>query len=111
MKDDQFSDLQELFSGTDERLAGDAFTAEVMAQAESLNRKTIVTRFVISLVLGLLAVPVQEVVLPLAEILVHSLVDLDDRLLAQILAPINSVGGALSVALFGLRVMHKKLFS
>ena len=37
-------------------------------------------------------------------------VDVDDQLLRDLLAPVNTVGGVLSIALLGLRIVHKRLF-
>ena len=43
-------------------------------------------------------------------ILPVSLVDIDDRLLADLLAPVNSVAGLLAVLFLALRFAYKKLF-
>jgi len=44
-------------------------------------------------------------------LLIVSLVRIDNQLVATLLAPINSVGGVLSVTLLLIRAAHKRLFT
>ena len=112
---DQDPKLQALFAQPLDSLAeapaNDAFTEEVMQQTDRLKRKRIILRICLALALALLSPPLQDFALATAQTLVLSLVDLENRLLAQLLAPLNTVGGLLSVVLLVLRAAHKRLFT
>ncbi len=81
-----------------------------MQETDRAKRRTWLRRFAIGLALSLLAAPVQDFGLAFTEILVSSLVEVEQTFVAQILAPINSVGSLLSMLLLGLRIMHKRIF-
>ena len=104
--------LQNLFAtNADQELAGEAFTSGVMTRTDTLKRKVIVRRICVGLLLALLGIPLQDFALALTQVLVISLIELDNQLVAQLLAPVNSVGSLLLIVLFGLRVVHKRIFS
>ena len=104
--------LQQLFATADtEPQPNDPdFTNEVMAGVDRRKRHIIMRRILIGLLLALIAIPLEDAALILTQWLVLSLVNIDNRLLADLLAPINSVGSLLSVVLLALRVFHKRLF-
>jgi hypothetical protein len=103
--------LQRMFAGTDLELAGDNFTTEVMSHADRLKRRRLIRRVLLGFAFALIAIPLEDIGLVLAQFLLSSLVEIDDSLAAELLAPINSVGSLLSFVLLSLRVAHKKLFS
>ncbi len=102
--------LQAWFAEVAEVPAGDDFTARVMGQTRRLRRRRIVRRVSLGLGLALLAVPLQDVAVALTHVLVITLVDLDNALLATLLAPVNTVGSVLSAVLLLLRAGHRRLF-
>lgn len=102
--------LRTLFNQQPE-LPGEAFSVGVMNRADRLRRMFTLRRIVIALVFAAFAAPLQDAGLAATEVLLISLIDIDNMLLAQLLAPINSVAAALSIALFMLRAVHRRLFS
>jgi len=103
--------LRETFANANVELAGDSFTADVMSQADRLKRRLIIRRILVGLVFSLIAIPLEDFVLAFSQFLLMSLVELEDSLAAQLLAPVNSVAGLLSFFLLALRIAHKRLFS
>jgi hypothetical protein len=103
--------LQQMFADSDLALVGDNFTAEVMSHADPLKRRRIIRRVMLGFVVALIAIPLEDIGLALARFLLSSLVEIDDSLAAELLAPVNSVGSLLSFVLLSLRVAHKKLFT
>ena len=61
--------------------------------------------------LALIAVPLEDFVLGITHFLLLTLVELDNTLIADLLAPVNSVGSLLSLILLTLRIAHKQLFN
>ena len=109
--DDLDPNLQAVFLSDGPDLAGEDFAGQVMSQTDAIRRKKIIMRICIGLILSLLGIPLQDFALATTQVLGVSLFELDSRLLAQVLAPVNSVGSLLSVVLLGLRVIHKRLFA
>ncbi len=103
--------LDQVFCQLDEDLPSTAFTEMVMAQADQQKRWRIARRVAVAILLGLIGIPLQDFALALAHILAVSLIDLERGLVAQLLAPVNSVGALLSVVLLGLRIVHKRIFA
>ncbi len=110
--------LQTLFANAKQDLAGEAFTTQVMSQTK-LKHSADIGRIGVGLVLAscawLLATPLQDAVQLLTQSLtlslIVSLIDLDDRWLAQILSPVNNIASLLALGLFGLRIAYRKIFS
>ena len=92
-------------------LAGVEFTTSVMSGADKLKRRAVIRRIFLGLGLALIGIPLQDFALAISQVLVLSVVALDDLLLAQILAPVNTVGSLLSLVVLGLRIVHKRIFS
>jgi len=109
--DDLNPRLQALFADPGQEMAGEAFTAQVMTQTDKLKRRKVIRRLCVGLLFALLAVPMQDIAMATTHVLVRSLIEVDDSLLAQILAPVNTVGSLLSFVLLGLRLLHNRLFS
>ena len=103
--------LDELFSEFGDDLPGEQFTGEVMVRTDRAKRWIVARRIVLGVLLGLLAIPLENFALAFAHILAVTLIDLEHGLAAQLLAPLNTVGSLLSVILLGLRIAHKRIFA
>jgi hypothetical protein len=103
--------LQALFAQSEENLPADQFTTQVMQGARKVRVRAIARRALFAVLLAGLAMPLQDFALEFAHVLIVSLVQIENDLVAQLLAPINSVGGALSLTLLLIRAGHKKLFT
>ena len=99
------------FDNAKQDLVGVEFTTRVMSGADKLKRRAVARRILLGLGLALIGIQLQDYALALSQILVLSVVALDDLLLAQILAPVNTVGSLLSLVVLGLRIVHKRIFS
>lgn len=108
--DDREPMLENVFSNAREELAPDAFTEQVMLHTDRAKRRAIPTRAALALALALLGIPVQDVALELSQVLVVALVPIQNTLLAQLLAPVNTVAGLLTVVLLVIRAAHRRLF-
>ena len=112
MTNDRDAVLLELFTEADRTLDDGAFTESVLKRTYGL-----VVR------LGLLAVGIAIVVLAsalvmglspwtvaqqLSNVLTTSLIDLGEGWAAWILAPVNSIGGALVISAKGARMLYKR---
>ncbi len=107
--------LQTLFAEAQQELVDDAFTDLVMEQTGNFKHRKTAVRIsqglVLVLALALLAIPLQDAGMALTQVLLMSLIELEDGPLNQLLAPANSIGGLLSTVLLGLRLIHKRIFS
>lgn len=106
--DDRDPGIQRLFNMADEALAGEAFVADVLSRAERHRRRVIATRIGVGLACALVALPFQDIMFELAQI---PLISIEDGWRAQLLAPFNNVGAPLSLAVIGLRILYRKVFS
>lgn len=102
--------LQQMFAHANLQLAGDTFTTEVMSQVDKLKRRVIIRRVLLGLTIALITIPLEDFVLGLSHFLLLTLVELDNTLVAELLAPVNSVASLLSLILLTLRIAHKRLF-
>lgn len=102
--------IQALFAETNEPLGAEGFTDDVLVSARKLRRRVLVRRIVIGFVLFLAGIPFEEFVLQLSQLLMTTLVAMDDSVAAQILAPVNTLGGLLSAVLLSIRLTYRKLF-
>jgi hypothetical protein len=103
--------LAAVFDAAQADLPEGAFVERVMHGVDVLHRRAVAQRVGMGLLFSLLAMPLQDMVIPLTHVLVQSLIEVDNRLLAEMLAPVNTVGGALSFVLLALRAGHKRLFT
>ena len=115
MTEQRDSTLQALFAKTQQDLEDDVFTAEVMVRVDRLKRQQGLRRIGIDLllVLGawLIYEPLQSSVYSAMPSLMSSLVDLDNRLLAEFLLPVNNVVSILLLVAIGLRSAYRRFFS
>ena len=102
--------IKSLFAAAETPLSDDLFTQSVLTEAEQLKRRLLIRRILIAVALFALSIPLEDYVLSLSQVLLVSLVELPDSLASQLLSPVNSVGGLLSVVVLSTKVMHKKLF-
>ena len=115
MTDDRDPTLQALFASAEQDLAREAFTAQLMLRVDKLKRRKIMTWICIDLLLvacaWLLATPLQTAVNFLIPGLSTSLIGLDNRLLAELLLPVNNVASLLALLLIGVRSTYRRLIS
>ena len=102
--------IKALFDDAETPLSDDTFTKNVLTEAEQVKRRLLIRRILIGVAVFALSIPLEDFVLALSQVLLVSLYELPDSLASQILAPINSVGGLLSVIVLSMRLMHKRLF-
>jgi hypothetical protein len=114
MTNDRDPALRSLFQTAREEIQDEAFTTQVMSQIEQRRRRTITGWVGIALVLApcawLLGTVLQDAVLLLTQVLPSTLVDLDNRWLTQLLAPVNSISGLVALGVLGLRALFRKIF-
>ena len=103
-------ELEQLFATPTPVPDAEPFQRSVMAAADRSKSYRILRRALLALVLSLLAIPGQDLALAVSQLMIVRLVEIESALAAEVLAPVNSVGGMLSVFLFGLRAAHRRLF-
>ena len=109
--EDRDPQLQALFAQAYAEPAAQPFTEQVLRETDGLRRRALIRRIGLAVLLMLIAIPLEDFALEFAQLLIVSLVEVDNQLVGELLAPINSVGGALSLTLLGIRAAHKKLFT
>lgn len=109
-KEIQPIDIKVLFSDIDTPDEAESFTGRVMEGTEQLRFQKNARRIAFGVLVALLLPPIQDFGLVLTQVMLVSVLPLEGGLLAELLAPINSVGAVLSVVLFSLRVFYKRLF-
>lgn len=102
--------IKALFDAAEAPLGDDAFTASVLNKAGKLKRRIIIRRVLIGVVIFLAGIPLEDSILALSQILLVSLVEIPEGVVSQLLEPLNSVAGLLSVILVSMKVAHRKLF-
>ena len=115
MTDERHPMIQALFANAEEDLAGDDFVARVMERTQKQVNKTLLAWVCV----GLLVLPIvwmltafaQDSVYLLTRSLTTSLFDLDHKLLAQVVSPVNNFGFMLALIVVGLRMVYRKIFS
>lgn len=114
MTNDHDPRLETLFAISEQDLAEEAFTANVMSHIDRMRRRTAALWGGVALVLAicawLISIPLLNAMSLVTQILPSTLVDLDNSWLAQVFAPINSIGGLVVLGLIGLRAAYRKIF-
>ena len=103
------SELDALFADADTPRGAEAFTARVMADTAHVSRLKYARRLAVALALAVVAIPMHEVGEQAAFLLATDLIALPPSLVADILAPLNSVGGLLTGVLLGLRSLYFRM--
>ena len=99
--------LQRLFTEARQDLDGEDFVVQVMALTQKRKTKLVVGRIGIGLALAVLAISLQDAVVLLTQIPV---IELDEGLMGELVAPINHLGALLSLGLILARVAYRKIF-
>ena len=115
MNSDHDPVIEAIFSRAKEELAGERFTASVMARTDSLKRRAMLGWLLSFLAVAagfwMLSGPLHEVAALMNQVLPTTLVDMEDRLVGQLLAPLNSIAGPIAVMVFGLNMLYRKVFA
>jgi hypothetical protein len=115
MTDDRDSTLQARFAEAERELPAEAFSAQVMTRIEAFERRARFARMALGLALAacawLLAVPLQGAANLLVQGLASPLIPIDDRLLGELLLPVNNVAAAALLGLMALSLAYRKIFS
>lgn len=115
MTTDQDPLLHSLFAIAEQDMSGEPFTTEVMSQIDRQRRSAIIVWICVGLVLlaclWLISAPLLNAINLATQVLPRSLVELDDRWLARILSPVNSIGAVVAFGFLGLRMAYRKIFS
>ncbi len=115
MTDDRDLALQALFADAERPLTDTAFADAVMSRVDRRRRRTRSARICLGLALALgawLIAPTLQAVAHLAtQAVTLPLVPLDNPLLAQVLAPVNSIAGAGALGLAGLWHACRSIFA
>jgi hypothetical protein len=114
-RDDRDLGLLAMFAEAEQELPAEAFSAQVMARIEAQGRRPRLARIALGLALAiclwLLAAPLQGAAGLLLQGLALPLVPLDDRLLGELLLPLNNVAAAALLLLAALGLVWRKIFS
>ena len=115
MTDDRDPTLQALFADAQQDLRDDPFAEQVMEKVARLKRRRALGWIGVDLLLvvcvWLLAEPLQNAVYLIMPRLTTILVELENRLLAEILLPVNNVASVLVLGLMALRSAYRRIFS
>ena len=115
MTDARDPGLQAMFDSAREDTADEAFVARVMGDVEKGQRRTIISWIVAGLLLApvawWLATPLLGAIGLATRLLPDTLITVEEGLLAQLLAPVNSVAGAVGLAFLGVWAAYRKIKS
>ena len=107
--------LESLFAAASHELLRDDFAERVMSRVDSSRHRAILGWIVIGVAavtfIFLLSGPLMQAVDLGMRVLPESLVELDDRTLTRLFAPVNSVAGAVGLGFLGLKFAYGKIFS
>lgn len=114
MTTDRDPQLASLFQSAEEEFTDEVFTSRVMSAVERRRRRSIIGWVISGLVLAssawLLVFILQDAVFLLMQILPATIFDMDNRWVAQLLAPVNSVSGLFGLGALGLWAAFRKFF-
>ena len=115
MTADRDPTLQSLFAIAKQDCIADEFTDRVISRIDKLRRRALIGWVAAGLVLAafalLLTEPVLYTVNLATQVIPKSLLEMDDSIVAQFVAPVNSIAGIVALGLLGLRMAYKKIFS
>jgi len=105
--------LERLFATAREEFSGDAFIARVMSEIDRLRRRATVTWTIVGVLLVALALlltpSLTAAVTLLTQVLPVSLIEIDNRHVAEALAPVNSIAGIAGLTFLLLLFAIRKL--
>ncbi|MDJ0904936.1 MAG: hypothetical protein QNI96_02850 [Woeseiaceae bacterium] len=114
MTDDRDPGLQALFDAAPRAAGNSDFVARVMADIDSMRRRTVAGWAVAILVLApvawWLSAPVMGAVNLATRLMPESLVTIESAWMEQLLAPINSFAGAAGMIFLGVWWFYRKIF-
>lgn len=114
MKTDRDPALESLFAIARQDAVDDDFANQLMAKIDGLRRRAMIGWASVGVAmlaaLSLMAGPLTHAASFATQLLPETLVDIDDRLFAQLLAPVNSIAGAAGLGFLLLRLAYKKIF-
>jgi len=106
--------LASLFKNAEQEYSDEAFTTSVMSEVENRRRRSIIGWVISGLLLAscawFLVLILQDAVILLTQILPETIIDLENRWIARLLAPVNSISGLLGLAGLSLWLAFRKLF-
>jgi len=102
--------LQSLFTDAYDDLNAVEFEHQVLQETSILHRNKFLKRGLLGLCMALVAMFLQDYTLAISQVLLVTLIKLESGLAAELLVPINSVGGLLSAVLLVIRAAHNRLF-
>lgn len=115
MTDERDPGLQAMFEAAREDTADEAFVARVMADVEKGQRRTVIGWVIAGLLLAPLAwwlsAPLLGAIDLASQLLPESLVVVEEQWLTQLLAPVNSVAGAVGLVFLVAWAAYKKISS
>ncbi len=115
MTEDRDPMLQAVFADTEQDLADATFTADVMARVEKSRHRLLARRIgaglIVALCVLLVAGPIQDAVIVLAEGLTKPLIPVADRPLALLLSPVNNYTGLTALGFLIVRSLFRRVFS
>jgi hypothetical protein len=115
MSDERHPTLERLFAEADRELADERFVAGVMQRTSALNGRRLVAVLVVVasavLVAWLGSEPLGDSLLWLTRALSQPLAGSGEGVTSPAVLPMNTVGGALAVAVLALRAAARRLFS
>lgn len=91
-------------------VADEGFSERITTRTAEIRRRRIVGRVVLGLMITVGAAPLREYGLTASELVVTTLIALPPGVLNVLLAPVNSVGAVLALALFVLRLFYRRFF-
>lgn len=103
------ANVADWFGDTHAALDEARFTDSVMAEARRLRRRKIALRVLLAVLLALISIPAQDLGMAIAQVAMVQLVEINNQIAAEVLAPINSLGGVLSAVLLFLRTVYRRM--
>lgn len=115
MTEDKDATLRVLFNDSYQDFSGEAFTAQVMERVGHMSRRRAVSWIVVDILVVLLAwliaEPLQTAVFSVMPSLTSSLIQLESKLVADMLLPVNNLATVLALSFVILRSVYKRIFS
>ena len=107
--------LESLFDDANESLAPDDFADRVMLRIDRARRRSLagwaIVGFAAVACAWMLSGPLLQAVNLGLQVLPESLFEVEDRTIAEVLSPLNSVAGAIGVGVLGLWTAYRKIFA